>query len=58
MHNTWKKTISYNYQIYNTFNQTQVSLKPGAVVYRCSSKWVFVKISKISQENTCVGVSF
>ena len=29
-----------------------------AVVWRCSSKLVFLKISQISQENTCVGVSF
>ena len=29
-----------------------------AVVRRYSSKWVFLKISQISQENTCVGVSF
>ena len=28
------------------------------VVRRCSSKQVFLKISEISQENTCVGVSF
>ena len=30
---------------------------PEAVVWRYSSKYVF-KISQISQENTCVGVSF
>ena len=30
----------------------------GAVVRRCSSKQVFLKFSKISQENTCVGVFF
>ena len=29
-----------------------------AAVRRCSSKWVFLKISQISQENTCVEVSF
>ena len=29
-----------------------------AVVGRCSSKWVFLKIEQISKENTCVGVSF
>ena len=28
------------------------------VVRRCSSKQVFFKNSQISQENTCVGVSF
>ena len=28
------------------------------VVRRCSSKQVFLKISQISQENTCVGFSF
>ena len=28
-----------------------------AVVRRCSSKYVFSKISQISRENTCVGVS-
>ena len=30
----------------------------GAVVCRCSSKYVFLKISYISQENTCVRFSF
>ena len=25
---------------------------------RCSSKYVFLEISEISQENTCVGFSF
>ena len=29
-----------------------------AVVRKCSSKKMFLKISQISQENTCVGVSF
>ena len=29
-----------------------------AVVRRCFSKLVLFKISQISQENTCVGVSF
>ena len=29
-----------------------------AVVRRCSSKYVFLKISQDSQENICVGVSF
>ena len=29
-----------------------------AVVRRCSSKQVFLEISKSSQEKTCVGVSF
>ena len=29
-----------------------------AVIRRCSSKQVFLKISQISQENTYVGVSF
>ena len=29
-----------------------------AFVRRCSSKQVFLKISQIAQENTCVGVSF
>ena len=29
-----------------------------AVVRKCSSKQVFLKISQISQENTCVGISF
>ena len=29
-----------------------------AVVHRCSSKYVFLKGSQISQENACVGVSF
>ena len=28
------------------------------VLCRCSSKQVFLKISQISQENKCVGVSF
>ena len=29
-----------------------------AVVYRCSSKKVFLKVLKISQKNTCVGIPF
>ena len=29
-----------------------------AVVLRCSSKYVFLKTSQISQDNPCVGVSF
>ena len=29
-----------------------------AAVCRCSSKLVFLKISQISQKNTCVGASF
>ena len=29
-----------------------------AVVRRFSSKWVFLNILRISQENTCAGVSF
>ena len=29
-----------------------------AAVRICSSKWVFLRISQYSQENTCVGVSF
>ena len=32
-------------------------LKIGAAVNRCSSKWVFLKHSQYSQENTCVRVS-
>ena len=28
------------------------------VIWRCSSKYVFLKISQISQKNTCVGVYF
>ena len=29
-----------------------------AVARRCTSEYVFLKISQCSQENTCVGVSF
>ena len=29
-----------------------------AVLRRCSSKYVFLKILQISHENTCVGISF
>ena len=29
-----------------------------AAFRRCSSKYVFLKISQYSQENTCIGVSF
>ena len=29
-----------------------------ALVHRCSSKQMFFKISQISQENDCVGISF
>ena len=31
---------------------------PEAVVCRCSSKQVFLKVSQTSQESICVGVSF
>ena len=31
---------------------------PEAVVRRCSSKEVFLKISQYSQENTCIEISF
>ena len=31
---------------------------PEAAVRRCSSKWMFLKISQYSQKNTCVGVLF
>ena len=31
---------------------------PEAVVSRCSSKQVFLKISQISPKNTCIGVSW
>ena len=34
----------------NTFSE--------AAVRRCSSKYVFLKVSQISQENTIIGVSF
>ena len=33
-------------------------LNPEAVNQRCSAKNMFLKISQISQENTCVRVSF
>ena len=33
-------------------------VKAEAVVCRCSSKQVFLKILQISHEKTCVGVSF
>ena len=36
----------------------QKALIPEALLRSCSSKYVFLKISQISQENTCVGVSF
>ena len=36
----------------------QKALIPEAVVGSCSSKYVFLKISQISQENTGVRVSF
>ena len=36
----------------------QKALIPEAVVGSCSSKYLFLKISQISQENTCVRVSF
>ena len=35
-----------------------VILGSEAVVHRCSSKDVFLKISQISQGNSCVGVRF
>ena len=40
------------------FPRGQIHNQTGTVVRRCSSKWAFLKISKTSQENTCVGASF
>ena len=34
------------------------STPPEAVIRRCSSKQVFLKVSHTSQESTCAGVSF
>ena len=36
----------------------QILGRAEAVARRCSLKWVFLNISQISQEKTCVGVSF
>ena len=40
------------------FDQKSNVVVSEAAVCRCSSKYVFSKISQDSQENTCVGVSF
>ena len=42
--------------IYDEVNQRNQYTE--AVVCKCSSKYVFLRISEISQENTCVGVFF
>ena len=40
------------------FGLTASTSFPEAVVQRCSIKWVFLKISQNSLENTCARVSF
>ena len=37
---------------------TAFSLKMETAIHRCSSKYVFLKISQYSQENICAEVSF
>ena len=37
---------------------TEKDSKQGANAALCLGRWIFLKISQISQENTCVGVSF
>ena len=41
----------------NSLNLSKKLEKVEAVIRRCSSKYVFLKICKISQESICVGVS-
>ena len=57
--------MSLNYQTYMhrwileiTETQKQPSRKTEAVIWRCSAKKVFQKISQNSRENTCARVSF
>ena len=53
----WYCLISQKYILFNhlaAFPRNQIE----AVVRRCFSKWVLLKISQISRENTCIGVSF
>ena len=43
---------------FRNFCAIETSLSSEAVVWRCSVKKVFLKVSQNSQENTCVRVSF
>ena len=44
--------------IYDCLIQQHIFGGTKSVVFRCSSKQVFLKISLFSQENICVGVYF
>ena len=50
-----------NYKAYKFIREScrlVLEFESEATVHRCSSKWVFLKIWKYSQENDCVGASF
>ena len=49
----WKFQKSY----FESYHHKTTSLTSEAVVRRCSSKQVFLKISEISQGNTCIRAS-
>ena len=55
---SWQSSLirlhSISFIEFANFNSNGVE----AVVHRCSSKQMFLKISQFTQENTCVGVSF
>ena len=50
--------LQSNIGFLNTSNGFIFLKHSGAFVRRCSSKWVFLKFSKISWENICVGLYF
>ena len=59
-HCIMKNEKSHELNLVETMSYTMKLLEARnieVVVCRCSSKKVFLKISRISQENSCVGVS-
>ena len=63
-HKTWQRDLRWNEpeialaKCINILLTITEIRETEAVIRRCSSKWVFLKILLYSQENTCVGVSF
>ena len=66
-YNTQKFDTNINQKMYNYFSfeiptllstDAVLTLAPEVVVRRCFSKYVFLNILQISQENKYVGVSF
>ena len=50
--------LTLYYELHQTFSAAILKFIAEAVVHRCPSKTVFLKISKNLQESTSVGVTF